>query len=364
MGKKNKIKKLKFKNKENPSSISGNEKIQENSNKESVPDEEESPKNEISEEIRHKKKDSRKKMKKLRKKNKKKKKINLDYEELYDLEDFFMNQEDIEKLPHDTFTTFNIPKTIEENKQYISSLISESDIILELLDARDIYHSKNSQLEELINNNENKLLIYVITKSDLVSQDYINKIKKSLEEKNNNKNPIIITSSIIREKIKFFFDELKEQIKKLHEKNMDKKIKIGIFGAPNVGKNALIQSLELIVNSNCDEKYIYFDEEKTFCVNSVPCIAFDEDDNNNFLISKKYKEVKDIPEPLKLISNLMDVVNKDKLKDIYELDKAPENLDEFISLIKVKYEFQDNNITLYKILDDIITGKISYEVNL
>ena len=93
-------------------------------------------------------------MKKLRKKNKKKKKINLDYEELYDLEDFFMNQEDIEKLPHDTFTTFNIPKTIEENKQYISSLISESDIILELLDARDIYHSKNSQLEELINNND------------------------------------------------------------------------------------------------------------------------------------------------------------------------------------------------------------------
>ncbi len=362
MGKKNKIKKLKFKNKKTSLSNSGNEKIEENSNKESVQDGEESPKNEVSEEIRHKKKESRKKMKKLRKKNKKKKKINLDYEELYGLEDFF--QEDIEKLPHDTFTTFNVPTTIEENKQYISSLISESDIILELLDARDIYHSKNTQIEELVNNNENKLLIYVITKSDLVSEDYLNKIKKNLEEKNINKNPIIITSSIIREKIKLFFDELKEQIKKLHEKNMDKIIKVGIVGAPNVGKNALIQSLELIVNSNCDEKYIYFDEEKTFCVNSVPCIAFDEDDNNNYLISKRYKEVKDIPEPMKLINNLMDIVNKEKLKDIYELSKAPENLDEFISLIKEKYEFQDNNKTLSKILDDIITGKISYEVNI
>lgn len=362
MGKKNKIKKLKFKNKKTPLSNSGNEKIEENSNKESVPDGEESPKNEVSEEIRHKKKESRKKIKKLHKKNKKKKKINLDYEELYGLEDFF--QEDIEKLPHDTFTTFNVPTTIEENKQYISSLISESDIILELLDARDIYHSKNTQIEELVNNNENKLLIYVITKSDLVSEDYLYKIKKSLEEKNNNKNPVIITSSIIREKIKLFFDELKEQIKKLHEKNIDKIIKVGIVGAPNVGKNALIQSLELIVNSNCDEKYIYFDEEKTFCVNSVPCIAFDEDDNNNYLISKKYKEVKDIPEPMKLIRNLVDIVNKEKLKDIYELSKAPENLDEFISLIKEKYEFQDNNKTLSKILDDIITGKISYEVNI
>ena len=364
MGKKNKIKKLKFKNKKAPSSNSGNEKIEENSNKESVPDGEESPKNEITEEIRHKKKESRKKMKKLPKKNKKKKKINLDYEELYGFEDFLMNQEDIEKLPHDNFTTFNVPTTIEENKEYISSLISESDIILELLDARDIYHSKNTQIEDLVNNNENKLLIYVITKCDLVSEDYLNKIKKSLEEKNNNKNPIIITSSIIREKIKFFFDELKEQIKKLHEKNMDKIIKIGIVGAPNVGKNSLIQSLELIVNSNCDEKYIYFDEEKTFCVNSVPCISFDEDENNNFLISKKYKEVKDVPEPMKLISNLMNIVNKEKLKDIYELSKVPENLDEFIGLIKEKYEFQDNNITLCKILEDIISGKISYEVNI
>jgi hypothetical protein len=364
MGKKNKIKKLKFKNKKAPSSNSGNQKIEENCNKESAPEGEESPKNEITEEIRHKKKESRKKMKKLRKKNKKKKKINLDYEGLYDFEEFFMNQEDIEKLPHDTFTTFNVPTTIEENKQYISSLISESDIILELLDARDIYHSKNTNIEELVNNNENKLLIYVITKSDLVSEDYLNKIKKSLEDKNNNKNPIIITSSIIREKIKLFFDELKEQINKLHEKNMDKIIKVGIFGAPNVGKNSLIQSLELIVNSNCDEKYIYFDEEKTFCINSVPCIAFDEDENNNFLISKKYKEVKDVPEPMKLITNLMNIVNKEKLKDIYELSKAPENLDEFIGLIKEKYEFQDNNITLCKILEDIITGKISYEVNI
>ena len=145
---------------------------------------------------------------------------------------------------------------------------------------------------------------------------------------------------------------------------MDKIIKVGIFGAPNVGKNSLIQSLELIVNSNCDEKYIFFDEEKTFCINSVPCIAFDEDENNSFLISKKYKEVNDVPEPMKLITNLMNIVNKEKLKDIYELSKAPENLDEFIGLIKEKYEFQDNNITLCKILEDIITGKISYEVNI
>ena len=273
-------------------------------------------------------------------------------------------QEDIEKLPHDRFTPYTIPISIEENKEYIPLLISESDIILELLDARDVYHSQNKKIEELINNNNNKLLIFIITKSDLVSEEYINKIKTYLEEQNNNKNPIIFTSSLIREKIQSLFDELQHQIGLFKDKNKDKKlIKIGIIGAPNVGKNALIQSLELIINTNCDEKYIYFNEGKDFCLNSVPGITYDEEENNNFLISKKYKDIKDIPEPLNLINNLMDVVDKNKLKDNYELSKIPENLDDFIDLLKEKYEFEDNNSTICKIISDIISGKISYEFN-
>ena len=75
-----------------------------------------------------------------------------------------MNPEDLEKLPHDRFTPYTIPISIEENKEYIPLLISESDIILELLDARDIVHSKNQKIEELVKINDKKLLIYVITK--------------------------------------------------------------------------------------------------------------------------------------------------------------------------------------------------------
>ena len=58
----------------------------------------------------------------------------------------------------------------------------------------------------------------------------------------------------------------------------------------------------------------------------------------------------------------MDVIDKNKLKDIYDLNKEPENLDDFINLIKEKYEFENNDITICKILRDIINGKISYEV--
>jgi len=366
MGKKNKSKKLKQKKKKFHSSNGQNDSESKNYEGENEQPENNSSKKKLSKEMIHKKKEIRRKIKRIHKKNKKKAGVDnfdLDYQDLYEFEDYLMNPEEIEKLPHDRFVTYNVPTTIEENKEYIPSLISESDIILELLDARDIYHSRNIKIEELINNDEKKLLIYVITKIDLVSEEYINKIKKYLEEQNNKKNPILITSSLIREKIHQFFDELKDQIQLYQKNNIDKnEIKIGIIGAPNVGKNSLIQSLELIVNSNCEEKYIFYDDEKTFCFNSVPGITFDEDEKNNFLISKKFKEVKDIPDPIKLINNLMDVIDKNKLKDIYDLNKEPENLDDFINLIKEKYEFENNDITICKILRDIINGKISYEV--
>ena len=367
MGKKNKSKKNKNKKNKSPSPNGDNNLNINDSNISNEEQEDKHEKNKLSKEFLHKKKEIRKKIKRIRKKNKKKsggKRFGLDYQYLEEFEDIFMNSEDLEKLPHDKFTPYTIPISIEENKEYIPLLISESDIILELLDARDIVHSKNPKIEELVKINDKKLLIYVITKSDLVSEEHINKIKQYLDKENNNKNPIIVTSSLMREKIQTFFDELKTQIELLQKKSEDKKIiKIGIIGAPNVGKNSLIQSLELIVNTNCEEKYIYFNEEKDFCINGVPGITYDDNEKNNFLISKKYKEIKDIPEPINLIKTLMDVVDKNRIKDIYELNKTPENLEEFIDLLKEKYEFEDNNITICKILDDIIIGKISYEVN-
>ena len=204
-----------------------------------------------------------------------------------------------------------------------------------------------------------KILIYVLTKIDLVSDDYLLKIKNKLQKENNNM--IITVSSIMRETIHNFLSELKNYISEINE---NKIIKIGIIGAPNVGKNSFIQSLELIVNSNCQEKYIFFDEENNFCINSVPCIIFDEKEENNFLISKKNKNLKEIKEPKKLLDNFMNTVNKKLLKDVYDLEKVPENLDEFINEIKIKYEIENDDLSARKILDDIIRGKIKYEIEI
>ena len=65
-----------------------------------------------------------------------------------------------------------------------------------------------------------------------------------------------------------------------------------------------------------------------------------------------------------MIQNLLDIINKENLKDIYELNQVPENLDEFILLINQKYQFEDENKSIMKILGDIITGKIRYEMDI
>ena len=81
---------------------------------------------------------------------------------------------------HDKFATFPIPFSLIENKIYLTSILSDSDIILVLLDSRNIIHSRNKEIEESINKKEIKILIYVLTKIDLVSNDYLLKIKNIL----------------------------------------------------------------------------------------------------------------------------------------------------------------------------------------
>lgn len=361
MGKKPKFKK--FKKKRLKTMIKPNSNRIKNNNSQSEKKSElmVNKQNKKNKSLLHKRKEYKRKIKKIKKKNKNLFKV--DHELMDEIDDMLFNEEDIERLPHDKFETYPIPITPEENKEYIPLIISDSDIILELLDARDIIHSRNIEIEKLINN-KNKILIYVLSKSDLVSADYLLKVKNYLLNENET-NIIISISCLIRETIQSLIVELEKYVTNLRN-NIDKNkiIKLGILGGPNVGKNSLIQSLELIVNSNCTEKYIFFGEDKTFSINSVPGVLFDEKEENNFLISKMNKNIKDIKEPKKLLENLINLVNGEKLKDIYELSTSPENLNEFIQLLKEKYQSNDENVIIWKILGDIINGKIKYEIDI
>ena len=282
-----------------------------------------------------------------------------EYEEL-----FYGN--DIENMPHDIFDIYDEPVTEKENNEYLKKLIDDSEVILYLLDARDVLYFLDKNFQKKVNN-DNKLIIYIINKIDLVSQNYLKKISSILSKETSKNHPKLFCSCLIREKIKDLYDNINFDILKFKTtmKTTRKKndiVKIGVVGMPNVGKNSLIQSFELLVNSFCEEQYIFFGGNKIFCVNSVPGTIYGSTENEH-LISRKYKNMKDIPNNNHLLNNMFKYVEPNKIKEIYGLNKKIDNPQEFIKEIKKKYELKSDKLAQQIILEDIINGKISFEMS-
>ena len=322
----------------------------------------------ISKKIQKNQKKSLNKFPKKKKITKKKTNLEKEREKIFekldedDFEDLFY-ENDLENMPHDIFDIYDVPKTQKENQEYIKKLVQDSDAILYLLDARDVLYFLDTNFVKNLNN---KLLIYVINKIDLVSEEYLKKIYSLLNQEIN-KNPKLYISCLIREKIQELYDKIHIEIIKYKAsmkspKKRNNIFKIGVVGMPNVGKNSLIQSFELLWNSFCEKKYIFFLGNKNFCINSVPGVIYGNNEDEH-LISKKYKNVNDLPSSNKLLNEIFKYIEPQRIKEIYELNKKPENLKELLVDIKKKFKIKNEILDKQKILNDISIGKIGYEIN-
>lgn len=110
-----------------------------------------------------------------------------------------------------------------------NEVIRRSDVVLEVLDARFPSESRNLELEQKIVRQE-KQLIYVINKCDLVSKDAMDKWKKKLK-------PSVFVSS----KKMLGVTMLRHLILRYSDKNPTF---IGVVGYPNVGKSSIINALK------------------------------------------------------------------------------------------------------------------------
>ena len=134
------------------------------------------------------------------------------------------------------------PGHMAKTRRMMKECLGEVDIILELLDARIPYSSKNPEIEKLIGD---KPKITILTKSTLANEA----ISKRWAEKLNNEGSrtVIIDSTQnigIDNLAKAVREVLAEKIQRYEAKGMHgRKLKAMIVGIPNVGKSSLINRI-------------------------------------------------------------------------------------------------------------------------
>ncbi len=110
----------------------------------------------------------------------------------------------------------------------VYSVIKQSDVILEVLDARLIDETRNDEIEKIIEQ-QNKKLIHVVNKIDLIDVDTIKSKLKELS------NPVFISS-----KERLGTTILKRKILEIGRKEQ---IIVGVVGYPNTGKSSVINAI-------------------------------------------------------------------------------------------------------------------------
>ena len=134
------------------------------------------------------------------------------------------------------------PGHMAKTRRMMKECLGEVDIILELLDARIPYSSKNPEIEKLIGD---KPKITILTKSTLADPELS---KKWLERLNRNGEKVVMIDSTqnigIDNLARAVREVLAEKIARYEEKGMHgRKLKAMIVGIPNVGKSSLINRI-------------------------------------------------------------------------------------------------------------------------
>ena len=112
----------------------------------------------------------------------------------------------------------------------VNKVISQADILLEIIDARNVAQTRNQEIEDKVKRAK-KTLIYVLNKCDLANKDELDKISKQL-------NPCVFISC----KDYHGMNLLKERII-IEGKKLGRKPIVGVLGYPNMGKSSVINAL-------------------------------------------------------------------------------------------------------------------------
>ena len=248
-------------------------------------------------------------------------------------------------------------------------VVDASDVLCEILDARDPLGTTCSYIENFIKKNcPHKHIIYILNKCDLVptyvTASYIKFLSKKYPT-------IAFHASVTNPFGKPALFQLLRQFDALHK---DKKnISVGFIGYPNVGKSSVINSLK---KQNCckaapipgeTKVWQYVSLTKRIYLIDCPGVVYEEGQSQMDRVLKSVVRAEKIEEPMIFITGILERAKKEYLKKIYKINDWKDTED-FVKQCAKKYGKllkggeADYKATAKIILMDWQRGKIPYFV--
>jgi ribosome biogenesis GTPase A len=210
--------------------------------------------------------------------------------------------------------------------KHIFDLVKQSDLIIEVLDARHPQKTRNPSLENLVKTEKKKLLL-VINKSDIVPKEELEKRKKEISKESGTKT--IFVSALERDGINMIRREISVESKGAEN------FTVGIIGYPNVGKSTLINALAgkgrgRVATSRKAGLTRGISKVKVtegmYLIDSPGIIPFNEDEFDLFLVdSKNPNQLKDVETAA---VKLIQAIGKERIAKAYGISRDIDKIDE------------------------------------
>lgn len=229
------------------------------------------------------------------------------------------------------------PGHMAKTKREIKEKIDLIDIVIEVIDARIPFSSKNKDIDALIGN---KPRVLVMSKIDLCDMNVTNKWKKYYEDLGYK---VIMVDLINNINIKEILNVINNIGKELNEKRKNKGLKIRrtrilILGIPNVGKSTLINRLVGKKATNVGNRPGVTKSLEWIRINKdielldTPGILWPKLDNDEVALNLASmtaikEEILDTEEVAIYIIEKLKILYPDNLKNRYKLDKLEDNID-------------------------------------
>ncbi|KAG2470612.1 GNL3 protein, partial [Polypterus senegalus] len=282
----------------------------------------------------------------------------------------------------------------QKAKSQKTEVIDASDVILEVLDARDPRGCRCPQIEETILKSQKKKLLLVLNKVDLVPKEIVTDWIKCLQ---------LEFPTVAFKSATMFEDSMKVVTKKMppggitqlmkgsscyggdvllkhlkeccHPQMTDGILKVGVIGLPNVGKSSIINSLRKAEVCNtgiyrCTTKHIQ-EVKIDNHIRMIDCPPIIAAPSNSVatLALRGHVDIENMENPRGAVNALLKQCSKQKIMMAYNLPDFRNSL-EFLTLLAQRRGFvkkgniPDTDKAARIFLKDLTGSKMNYHCNL